>query len=236
MPYYGAASYDSGARYDTPPAATPTRRMPKLKLELQLKSDEDLRGFANAHIAAMSGNANFATPTPTAAVFDPKAAAFGAKLDEITALESDIAARRAERDALRTDLEAALTARGAYVEMTAAGDAAKILTAGFQLKADPSPTSSLPQPGNLIATMGDNAGEIDLACDAVKKAKSYIWECSEHPDNAAPTPWVQAKISARSSITVTGLTSGKKYAFRVRAIGPNEVLSPWSDEAICMSP
>lgn len=236
MAHYGSAHYDSGAHYDETTAAPKPKRMPKVKLELQLKNDEDLRVFANAHIAAMTGNPNFATPSPTAVVFDAKAAAYSAKLDDIAAKEAELASMRAEKDALRLDLEAALTSRGSYVDLTAAGDSAKILTSGFLVKSDPSPTSSLPQPGNLRATMGDNSGEIDLACDAVPKSKSYVWECSEHPDNAAPTPWVQAKISTRSSITVVGLTPGKKYAFRVRAIGPNDVISPWSDEGICMSP
>ena len=39
-----------------------------------------------------------------------------------------------------------------------------------------------------------------------------------------------------SAATVTGLVSGKKYAFRIRALGPNDLESPWSDEAVCMAP
>lgn len=210
--------------------------MAKVKLELELKPDPELRDFAAAHKAAMTGNANFATPAPTALVFDAALTDFADKLAAVAAAETALTQLRQERDALRLVLEGHLSVRGSYVESTSAGDPAKITSAGFQIKSDPTPTTSLPQPGNLRATMGDNSGEIDLACDAVPRSKSYVWECSEHPDNAAPTQWVQAKISTRSSITVVGLTPGKKYAFRVRAIGPNDVISPWSDEGICMSP
>jgi hypothetical protein len=43
------------------------------------------------------------------------------------------------------------------------------------------------------------------------------------------------KITTRSSYTVTGLTSGDTFAFRVRAIG-SAGDSDWSDEAIKMAP
>jgi hypothetical protein len=33
-----------------------------------------------------------------------------------------------------------------------------------------------------------------------------------------------------------GFVPGKRYAFRIRALGPNELESPWSDEVSCMAP
>ena len=92
------------------------------------------------------------------------------------------------------------------------------------------------KPYNMTATMGDNDGEIDLGCHAVPKAKSYIYEIREHSDTAAPGSWGGAKFGTRSSMTFTGLVSGRKYSFRVRALGPNELESPWSDEVVCMAP
>jgi hypothetical protein len=90
--------------------------------------------------------------------------------------------------------------------------------------------------GHVVPTMGDNPGEIGLSCQAVPKTKSDIIEMRQHSDTAVPGPWTQAKISGRSSATLTGLTSGTKYAFRIRALGPNDLESPWSDEVICMAP
>ena len=87
-----------------------------------------------------------------------------------------------------------------------------------------------------MATAGDDEGEAEVACDSVPHAKSHIIQCREHPEDGPSGAWVQAKVSSRSSTTVTGLISGKKYAFRMRALGPDEVESPWSDEVACRVP
>ena len=122
------------------------------------------------------------------------------------------------------------------MDTASGGDLAKILSAAFGVQADATPTTSMEKPYDVYATMGDNPGEIDLSCHAVPKTKSYIIEMRQHSDTAAPGPWTQAKISGRSSATLTGLTSGTKYAFRIRALGPNDLESPWSEEVICMAP
>jgi hypothetical protein len=215
---------------------TTTTTMAKVKLELRSKTDEQLRVFTANHIAAITGNPYYATPDPSAAVYDGAQGSFSDILDEIIALETELKAKRATRDDIRAQLEAATTARGAYVEKASGGDEAKILSAGFEVQATGSATTSLPAPTGLAATMGDNEGEVDLGCDALTKAKTYIFEMREHSDIAAPGPWAQVKISTRSSATVNGLVSGKKYAFRVRALGPNELESPWSAEVVCMAP
>ena len=72
----------------------------------------------------------------------------------------------------------------------------------------------------------------DLGVNRVPPAVGYIWECREHIEGQVPRPWTQAKVSRRSSVTVSGLVPGREYAFRVRALGPNEVESAWSDEAV----
>ena len=55
-----------------------------------------------------------------------------------------------------------------------------------------------------------------------------------------PTPELTVAVFDPSllafSATLTGLTSGTKYAFRIRVLGPNDLESPWSDEVICMAP
>jgi len=97
----------------------------------------------------------------------------------------------------------------------------------------PTPITSLPMPEDLRASMGDNPGEIDLQWDRITGARSYVVEFREHIGGST---WTQAKIVTGSRATVAGLVSGKTYAFRVRAIGPREILSPWSDEAVKMAP
>ncbi len=84
-------------------------------------------------------------------------------------------------------------------------------------------------------SIGDNEGEIDLACNSERKAESCVWECRVHEDGAVPGPWLPCKFSSASKATAEGLVSGSKYAFRVRALGPNNAESPWIDEAVAMA-
>ena len=210
--------------------------MAKVKLELQEKDDGQLKLFATAHKTAMNLNVNFSTPVPNASVFDPVLTAYGTKLDAIETAEIALKVLRADKAALRKVLEGHLVARGDYVDSAALGDAAKIQSAGFEVQAEGTPTTSLPQPQNCTATAGDDEGEGDVACNAVPRAKSYIIECRIHEDNAPPGEWQHVKVSSRSSTTVSGLIPGKKYAFRMKAVGPNEVESPWSDESVCRVP
>jgi hypothetical protein len=232
MPYYNTgATYDSGLRY-AGGAALPKKHMSKVKIELQQKSDTELRDYALNHKTKMAGNANYPAPDPAPAVFDPAAQAFADKLAEITALENTLAQKRSEKDALRTALEGHLTARAAHVQTASGGDPAKIQSAGLDLQSAATPTTSMPQPKNAVATTGDMAGEVDLACDAVPRTKTYLWECRTHEDGQAPGAWVSLKPAGRSTATATGLVPGKEYAFRVQVLGPNETISPWSDECI----
>ena len=210
--------------------------MAKVKLDLKNKDFTTLRDFAEGHRAAMVDNDNFPTPQPTVAVFDAALEAYSNKLDEITAAEVALQTLRAERDEMREVLEKNLNGRGTYVETASDGELSKIVSAAFEVQAEGSPTTQILKPEGISASMGDEEGEIDVSCHAVPKAKSYIIEMRDHSDTAAPGTWGSPKFSGRSSTTITGLTSGKKYAFRIRAIGPNNLESPWSDEAICMAP
>jgi hypothetical protein len=238
MPTYNSGiTYNSGAVYWSS-GAPPNQKMAKVKLELQDQSDEEIKILATLHKTALTtspGNTQYPTPTPTPAVFDLALANYTAKLAEIGLADTHLGSLRSEKDQLRKVLEQRLTERAAYVQGASGSDAAIIQNSGFAIQSDPTPTTSLPKPQNVAATTGLNAGEIKITCKAIPKAKSYIWECRTHDENAAPGPWTQVKVSGKASMTAMGLISGKKYAFRVRAIGPNDIESPWSDEAVAMS-
>lgn len=210
--------------------------MSKVKLDLQGKDFVALDLFAQAHFVAITGNANFPAPLPPPGTFDPALANYTNILEQITATEIALDGLRVQRGQFRDTLEEMLTERGDYVERTSGGDPVKIISAGFEVQAEGSATTSIDKPTDLSATMGDDEGEIDLSCHAVLRAKSYIIEYREHSDTAAPGAWIQGKVSTRSSCTISGFVSGKKYGFRIRALGPNELESPWSDEVVCMAP
>jgi hypothetical protein len=75
-----------------------------------------------------------------------------------------------------------LTQRGDYVDLTSAGDEAKIESSGFSTRDLPAPVGELSAPGNLVSTTGDNEGEVDLAWNPVRGASSYQVECKINTD------------------------------------------------------
>jgi predicted phage tail protein len=87
-------------------------------------------------------------------------------------------------------------------------------------------------PKRLTASAGDHDGEVDLSWDRLAGAKSYVVEKSVDPPTA--TGWSHTAVSTKSSFTVTGLTSGTRYWFRVAAINANGQ-SGWSDPASKMA-
>ena len=207
--------------------------MSKIKLELRDKSDVQLLVFAKGHVAAMNGNVNFPTPNPLAITFSSTLTAYETALTASEVADQAAKTATSAKDDKRVLLEAALNTRAKAVENDSAGDETKMLSSGFSLRAANDPIGPMTQPQNFRATSGDLTGEIDLQCDAVRGAKSYVVECRTH--GAAPGAWAQVKIITKSRATISGLTPGQEYAFRIRAVGTAGE-GPWSDEAVKMAP
>ncbi|MBI2924342.1 MAG: fibronectin type III domain-containing protein [Verrucomicrobia bacterium] len=201
-------------------------RTAKVKLNLQDKSDPELDQFATDHIAAMTGNANFATPNPAAPAFLTLSNNFHAALTNSNTANQTAKEMTVLKETARTALEAGLTQRGTYVEETSSGDEAKILSAGLAVRAPSAPIGPLPAPQNVTATGGDLEGTADCQCDPVKGRDTYIGECA----SSATGPWTQVYVGKKSSFTATGLVSGQMYYFRMRAVGAAGP-GPWSDLA-----
>ncbi len=226
------ARYDSGLHYDeAPPTPKPKTRMAQVKLELDRRNDDDLHQFAETHIAEMTGNANFPTPTPAAPAFQTIYDDFCAKLT--AAQQADAAAREATqlKDTARVALSQALNDRGNYVQTASGGEEAKILSAGFAVRAAAQPVGQLPAPVDFMPTMGDTPGEIDLSWSGVRGSRTYVVEYREQGTTGA---WLQ-KMATKSRLSIDGLTSGKTYVFRVAAVG-SAGQGPWSLEAARMAP
>ncbi|MEQ1751656.1 MAG: fibronectin type III domain-containing protein [Prosthecobacter sp.] len=232
---------DAGNRYDSalvPPVVITlttkrSKNMNQFKLELQKKTVLQKLAMGVTHIAAMLANAFYpqATRVPTDAQFQAAQDDLQAANDDANLQEGKWKAANALRDEKQAIWDTIITARASNCEAVTPNDLAKLSTVGLPLKGAPTPIGDMPAPANLRATMGDDAGEIDLQWDAIYGAVSYVIECREY--NPA-TGWSQIKLIKQSKFTVTGLTSGKTYAFRVRALGPKGE-GPWSDEAVKMA-
>jgi Fibronectin type III domain len=88
-------------------------------------------------------------------------------------------------------------------------------------------------PQALKATAGDHDGEIDLTWKAVSNARSYTIESSVDP--ATASSWTHVGIATSTSKTIANLTSGKRYWFRLAAIGGGGQ-SGWSQHATKAAP
>lgn len=207
--------------------------MAKVKLNLKNQTIPQKVQFLQQVVTAMTGNPNFTTPVPdlmaiTAAVTDLEIKYNAAQAARQTAQQKTTEQNDSERAA-----DLAVTQLAAYVENASAGDAVKIQSAGMDVRADGAPIGPLPAPTDFVATVGDMDGEIDLDWDSVRGATSYVVERS--PDPITPTSWQQAIVVTKSKGTVSGLTSGTKYWFRVAAVGAAGQ-GAWSDPATKIAP
>jgi hypothetical protein len=231
-------TYDSGVLYDDIVLPQPTRHMPKIKVKLDLrnKSDSDLLTFAQAHVTAITGNANFTTPLPAATAFTTTLTAYQTALGNFNTAQAAAKTATTTKDTARLTLESALTQRGNYVELTAANAAdptAVVESAGFSVRAAAAASQVPDTVQNLSASAGDNAGELDFQWDPASGASSYDVHVSPDPVTAAS--WAPQKGVTKSKVAVSGLTSGAKVWARVRAIGPGGT-GAWSDIATKIVP
>lgn len=231
-------TYDSGVLYDAVPPPQPPKRMAKIKVKLNLdsKSDANLLTFAQAHVTAMTGNANFATPLPATAAFATVLTAYSAALGNFNTAQAAAKTATTIKDTARLALENVLTQRSDYVQLTANGAAdpeAVVESAAFSVKAGGSATTPPEMVANLSITSGDNAGELDLQWDPTRGAKTYDIETSPEPMTA--TSWTAQRSVTKSKAVLLGLTSGAKMWVRVRAVGPGGT-GAWSDPATKIVP
>lgn len=236
--YDSGQAYDSGILYDAVSPPQPIRRMAKIKVKLNLKDkpDSDLLTFAQQHVSAMTGNANFTTPLSAATAFTPVLTAYQTALNSSDTAQAAAKQATQVKDTARAALESALTQRGNYVELTAASatdPVAVIESAGFSAKSAASASQMPDTAQNVSVTAGDNAGELDLQWDPANGAKSYEVQISPDPFNDAS--WIGRSSVTKSKTVLLGLTSGAKMWARVRSVGPGGI-GAWSDPATKIVP
>lgn len=232
--------YDAGLHYDAeagpapqPPWTGKNKLMNKFKLELSRKSPADKIVLGEAHIDAMAEAGALAT-YPVASR-KPTDAELQTAQDELVASEAAVAAAETmlktaiqDRDAKEALWDVAITSRANHCESVTPTDLVALASTGLPLRSAPTPVGVLPMPVNLVAKASDFEGQIDLSCDAVNGARTYEWQCRVHTENST---WENVKSTTTRKVSVTGLTPGQQYAFRVRAIGAAGP-GPWSDEAV----
>jgi hypothetical protein len=207
--------------------------MSKVKLNLRYMTVIEKAQFARQIVTAMTGNATFSNPEPPLSDVTDAATNLETAINAANVARQNAMEKTSLMDDANVALDNILTKLGNYVDSTSNGDEAKILSTGMSVKAKPVPVGALPQPTALAATAGDNEGEADLSFNPVHGAGSYAGRYCEDP--ITPEGWKSAGISTKSSMTVKGLTSGRKYWFQVAAVGAAGQ-GPWSDPATTYAP
>ena len=108
-------------------------------------------------------------------------------------------------------LEKLLIAIKANVELLCNDDESIAISSGFTLV-----QNSTPKPKTFNATQGVLPSTVDLECPFANLRAAYVWEMISDPINA--NTWQQIKITNTTATQITGLVSGQKYWFRVKAI------------------
>ena len=191
--------------------------MAQVKLNLQSYTIPEKVQKMRQIIIAMTGNANFTTPDPALTVLTTAADGLEGAYNLAQAAREDAKAKTDLQDTALALANSVLTAEGSYVQNKSSGNAAKIQSAGMDVRADAAPIGDLPAPANVSASEGDHDGEIDLQWNRVKGAKSYVVQYTTTPTNNAS--WVNGPVATKSKATVTGLNSATKYFLRVAGIG-----------------
>ena len=126
-----------------------------------------------------------------------------------------------------------LNRAGAKVDLDADGNATVILDSGFAVAGTPTPAGPMPKVEGVAASTGDTDGTADLIWQPVDNNHGYIVQATTDPNNASS--WKQVANSSASKVTVTGLTPGTKYWFRVAALGTGGKPGPFSDPATALA-
>lgn len=175
--------------------------------------------------SSSNNNPSFPSPQPDLTALNSAWAAAGAATNEVGVARAALNAKEAAETAAYAALDAAVAKWGAAVQSLSNGDAAKIASSGFDVASEARAPIVLTAPNEISVTAGDDEGEVDIAFDPVRGARSY--EVQATADLTGAGGWETKAIRSRSRIPVEGLVSGTVYGFRIRAIDSGDP-GPWS--------
>lgn len=194
----------------------------KIGFGTSLFSDWEFLGMTTHIIESMTDNPTFLLPKPT--------------LEEVSTALSDFAqSLEKARDGSKEDtvnknnnrkaLSILLRDLGLYVQITSAGDEAKILSSGFDAIQPAQPAGPLEQATGLIIEQDSNSGTVHVSCNVVEHARSYEFEITQAPIEP-DSVWL-SNPATKHTTTFNGLTPGQIYFFRVAGIGA-DTTRKWS--------
>jgi len=226
----GAGQVSTAASVDVVAAATVSPGKAKVAISfIGRDKDTDLAATIAGILAAMTGNAVYATPLPTLATLTTARDAFVAAVQG----NDGGAAAVVRRNQARAAVEEVLRELAAYVQHACQGDLLRLLQSGFpaQRQRGVPAEQPLPAPTGLKVRRGNASGQVKVRCERMPSARLYQWR---YASAQAPTEWTLVDTSSSSSETLEGLAAGTVYTWQVRAFGKRGA-SDWSQGVTLMA-
>ncbi len=203
-----------------------------IKLGLSGMSVPDKIQFGRQIVQAMTGNPNFPTPTPALPTVTGGSDSLETAFNDAQNARQIAKSKTSIQDDQASSLDWIITQLANYVESASDGDKAKIESAGFSVRNPPTPIGELPAPTDVTVLPSEHAGSADVSWKSARGAKSFTIERAE---DAASLEYKVIGNSTKKATSLNSMVSGKKYWFRVAAIGAAGQ-SAWSDPVPLFAP
>lgn len=168
------------------------------------------------HVARMTGNPAFPDPSPSLAEVAEACDALerASEVHSSNGGRLDLLARNTAHQHLRL----LIIRLAGYVQATCNGDVLTVRSAGFEAKRKRGHSLPVAAPGRVRAKRSDLPGAIDLRWGGVKGKLLYAVHITEG-DPGVQADWSLLLQTSKNHCTVSGLTTDKRYTFRVVAAG-----------------
>jgi hypothetical protein len=211
---------------------TPRTPIARASLSFARGTDYKVEEAAAAVLENLYGNPAFPSPPIDEAEFSALLQDFQ---NAMAAMAQGGTAATAEKNNKRRLLVAKLKELAFHVTVKSENNLAILLSSGFtaiSLNRTPEPLVA-----PIIRTIRyGSSGQLIITVSAVRNARGYQMQMAEVNGNITG-PWQEPVFyNSSRNMRVNGLTPGKIYAFRVRAVGGSTRESDWSASSSRMSP
>jgi len=194
----------------------------KLPIPAKLIRAQDIITKSTTNPNVPGNTAPLATLTAAQATFTAANAAYESNRQAGTQLMT-------ARENAETAWLTALTGLAGFTESATAGDAEKIESAGFDVRAEPTPPQPVVQVENVRVKFDGMPGYSLVQWDRQANADAYVVQCS--PEQITPASWKNMGTVTRAKFQGNGATPGQPCWYRVAAVNALGQ-GPWSDPAL----
>ena len=222
-------AWNSGLRWAVEPEPNKKRLMSNIALKTNKLPIPEKLVKGQDIITKSTANPN--VPGNTTAL-----AAFSTAQTNLTTANAAYEANRQEaamlmtaRDNAETEWNTTLVGLAGLTESVTGGDAEKIQSAGFDIRATPTPPQPVGQVKNVRVSFNGTPGYSDVRWDRDPHADAFMIQCS--PEPITETSWKNMGTVTEAKYTGNGATPGQKCWYRIA--GVNRLgQGPWSEPAL----